>query len=143
MRLVDLSWEARDPPLPTSALLCPRPVVQRLARTLLRLSEDELGRRLRGVLAEREWMVLLGEYADLPWSDGVSYFGRLEAVPELYLPTTLKPAVAEDLLLAALRPHLPAGPLLYCPHQQLAIPLVEARPLAVGRLTQLAAGTLH
>ena len=111
------------------------------ARALLRLLLDDVTRitSLRGVVhheGEALLLALLGQETDLPWVEGVSYFGIDPNAPRLRLSTTLgvglegaSSALAAELLEGALL-HAhgeDAMPLLVMPERLLS--LAAARPI--------------
>ena len=87
--------------IPRDAILDPIAVVgmdeaaHALARRLLTLDGERL-RQLRGAAGDR-LMIVLGETANLPWVDGVTYLGRDREAPRLLLPAMLRPDIAFDV----------------------------------------------
>jgi len=123
--VVRLEWRERTRPLPASAAWIPRAQVPRL---LQRLSA------FRGV-ATPSGLVLLAREAELPWVDGVRYFGVDPAAPSLLLPTTRAPVVAVELVERAFRRTLAGSePWLVDDTDRCVVPLERAgriaRPLA-------------
>jgi len=66
------SWRRREPALPTAAVLGIGPVAQALADAAHALLADGAPLRL---VADPEYLVVLGEEAALPWVDGARYRG--------------------------------------------------------------------
>jgi MoxR-vWA-beta-propeller ternary system domain bpX5 len=97
-----VTWAEREPPLVPCAVAATGDVARRLAARLLEL-DRAVSNRLFGV-AGQTTLVVLGEEADLPWVDGVSYLGQDPTAPGLLLPTHVEPIVpAANLLERALR----------------------------------------
>ncbi|MFJ2581362.1 hypothetical protein [Kitasatospora aureofaciens] len=96
MTTVQLRWERREPPLPTTAVLALGDGVPALAAA----TRDRLraGARL-GVVADDTALLVLGAAEDLPWADGARYLGR---DGELLVPTTARSRPAAGLWRAAL-----------------------------------------
>ena len=98
---VPLTWRRRDPPLSPSAVVARGDAVAGLAAATAK--RVVAGAELR-VSASEGWLLVLGEPADLPWAEGVSYLGWDEG---LLLPTTRACHPPADLVRAALLPQLP------------------------------------
>jgi len=71
-----------------------------LGKRLLDLPDEQLG-QLRAV-AGAEALLVLGNATDLPWCDGIAYFGREPDEPGLLLPCASSPALPAPLLARAL-----------------------------------------
>lgn len=82
---VRLRWARREPPLPLAAVAASGDAGRRL-RAAVRDRLDR-GAELRAAAGD-DWIVALGDHADLPWVDGASYLGWDSG---LLLPTTLIP----------------------------------------------------
>lgn len=129
-----IHWLPREPPLiPQAVAAWGQPALELAARLLSR--HPETLARLSGI-ASTGCLVLVGEAEDLPWVDGVIYLGRSVEAPRLLLPTTLRPAVPEDLFEravvareSALRP-----PIVVLPGLGALFSLVAARPVDAGVL---------
>lgn len=97
-----VTWGDREPPLIPCAVAASGDAASRLAERLLKL-DVSISSRLYGV-AGPTTLLVLGEEANLPWVDGVSYLGRDPAAPGLLLPTHIEPLVpTANLLERALR----------------------------------------
>jgi len=90
----------RVTPLAPEAALGIGPVAVLLASRLLELTDEQLG-QLRGV-ASTDALVVLGNGAELPWCDGIAYFGREPHDADLLLPCASSPAPPAALLAQAL-----------------------------------------
>jgi hypothetical protein len=88
--LVKLVWEAREPPLPVSAVLARDVQASAIAQALF--LDDS--RRLRCVVVwSGDWILVIGE--DLPWVDGATWLGQVDG---LFMPTALQPTIANVLV---------------------------------------------
>lgn len=130
---VQIEWQVRVQPLAPGAVAARGNIARALARRLL-ASDDEQLARWQGV-AGPEVLIVLGEDATLPWVEGVTYLGRDERAPALWLPTTHEPCVPLPLLQRALVQHAQGKTPLAVLRAPLAIaPLAAARPLSRARL---------
>jgi hypothetical protein len=129
-----LRFLPRAEPLAPAAALAEGAVAVRLARRLLALSDEALG-RLAGVSGDGILAVTAAE-ADLPWVDGVCYLGRDPAAPALLLPTARAPALPLPLLERALVAAAPEGaaPLAVLTDPLRLVPLGGERPVDRARL---------
>ena len=115
------------------AALCMSKDSTRLVTRLLQLDDAKLA-RLSGVQGE-DFVLICGDAADLPWVDGVQYFGKDADAPQLLLPTALGPSVSSALLERAVALHLAAqhsaapGPFAVCFEPPQLIPVGAAQPL--------------
>lgn len=146
---VEVHGYVRDVPLTPCALVAEGGV----AKALLRLLLEDTTRiaPLQGVVhqeGEALLMVLLGEASNLPWIEGVSYFGIDPNAPRLRLSTTLGVRLQEtsDALAAALlegaltQAHGPeAMPMLVMPERLLS--LASARAIDLTVLSDLGSST--
>ncbi|MEY9932012.1 hypothetical protein ABH926_006661 [Catenulispora sp. GP43] len=66
------SWQRREPALPAAAVLGIGPAATALAEAARALVADGAALRL---VADPEYLVVLGEEAELPWVDGARYLG--------------------------------------------------------------------
>jgi MoxR-vWA-beta-propeller ternary system domain bpX5 len=98
--MLSVGSQQRVTPLAPEAALALGPVALAFGRRLLELSDEQLG-RLRGVAGE-EALLVLGASADLPWCDGIAYFGREPEEPSLLLPCASSPGLPATLLARAL-----------------------------------------
>ncbi len=99
----DLLWSRRSSPLPPAAVVASPRVAPALAAAAAR--RIVAGARLRAA-GDGDWLVVLGEAADLPWADRVTYVGWDGG---LLVPTTMTPTPPPDLLHPALRHRSPPG----------------------------------
>jgi len=102
---VGVTWSPRSEPLVPCACIGGGPVARALGRTLLTWDASRLA-RVKACAGEGV-LVVLGDGADLPWSDGVTYLGRDRAAPHLLLPTSRRPDVPVDLFARAVAAHIP------------------------------------
>lgn len=98
-----LAWSLREPPLAPHAVVARGGVVPHLAQAVVARVDTGVDLRAAG---NDDWLLVLGEPADLPWADGVTYLGWAEG---LLIPTTLRIAPAADLVRLALRRAAPDG----------------------------------
>jgi hypothetical protein len=98
--MLSVGSQQRVTPLPPEAALAFGHVAPAFGRRLLELSDEQLG-RLRGV-ASADALLVLGASADLPWCDGIAYFGREPEDPSLLLPCASSPVLPATLLAQAL-----------------------------------------
>ncbi|HLV20947.1 MAG TPA: hypothetical protein VKZ49_08700 [Polyangiaceae bacterium] len=133
-----LRWRARYPALAPVAALAAGAAAAALLRRLLDLDEARRG-RLRGVRFPGAVLILAAE-ADLPWVDGIRYFGRDPAAPSLLLPTALEPDVPVALLeravlqRAARDGHPDERPWLVTAEPPQLLSAANARPLGPAEL---------
>lgn len=134
--VVDVTWEAREPPLEPLAVFALGATAARLAERTLERDDAELA-RLRGVAAPG-LLLLLGAAADLPWADGVLYLGHDADAAGLLMPTVLRPSVPAPLVERALQLRHPdlAPPVAWIPSGGMLIPAGGARSLDRGVLIQ-------
>ncbi len=93
-----LRWLPREPPLPPAAVAARAAAAQALAAAALpRLRAGATIRATRSA----DWLLLLGDPADLPWAAGVVYLGW---AGRALVPTTLRCSVPVSLVVAALAP---------------------------------------
>ncbi len=134
MSRVAVSFEPRSTPLAPVAVVACGPVVAALARALV---DRESLARLTGVTTN-DALIVLGDEAALPWTDGVQYLGRDPDAPELYLPTTHGPDVPPALLARAFVARGDAPPIAIVLEPRAAISIANATPLDRDRLRELA-----
>jgi MoxR-vWA-beta-propeller ternary system domain bpX5 len=144
---VDVQARPREVPLTPCVVIAEGTA----AKALLRLLLDDVARiaALQGVVHQAGDVLLLalvGHETDLPWVEGVSYFGIDPSAPRLRLSTTLaahlegaSEALAAQLLEAALMHRHGEGamPMLVMPER--LISLAAARPLDLQVLRSLEA----
>jgi hypothetical protein len=140
---VGVTWSLRSEPLVPCACIGRGAVAQALGRALLTLDRARLS-RLEACAGEG-LLIVLGEVADLPWSDGITYLGRDEAAPHLLLPTSRRPDVPVDLFARALAAHVPeaakGGAILPDPVDGLLwVPVAAAGPIERASLEAWMAG---
>ena len=131
MKKIDfqIDWQARSDPLPPSGLLARGGAARTLLARCARL-ESERKARLRGVF-DRELMIVFGESADLPWTNGGIYLGASLDFPGIYWPTVQAALPREELLAHAfLRADSPLKPpLAILPDPPEVILIRDPRPL--------------
>lgn len=122
LRLLDLRWEPREPPLAPEAVLGEGPVALALARRLLDLPAEPLalltvaatpadaGTSAEPGVVPPLLLAVLGPEEALPWVDGVHYYGRTEEAPSLLQPTNRRAPVPESLLEEAVQRRAQACP---------------------------------
>jgi hypothetical protein len=98
--MLSVGSQQRVTPLPPEAALALGRVALAFGGRLLELSDEHLG-RLRGVVSA-DALLVLGTSADLPWCDGIAYFGREPEEPSLLLPCASSPVLPATLLARAL-----------------------------------------
>lgn len=125
---LQLRWSRREPPLHPAAVTASGAQADQL-RAAVR-ARLEAGADLR-VTADPNWLVAIGEAADLPWVDGASYLGWDAG---LLVPTMLLPWPGAELLRASLSVHDDLVVLL--PDRMLisAMPRRRADPEALARV---------
>jgi hypothetical protein len=126
-----LRWAPREPPLDAAAVTGRAGVAERL-RAATR-DRGGAGSSLRAA-ATAEWIVVLGEAAELPWADGAVYLGWDSGV---LVPTTVAPWPPAGLVRDALRRLTPdhCDLLVLLPEWLLASPM-PVRPLDPVALTR-------
>ena len=124
-----IRWRAAEPPL----LPCAVAAWGHAAALLMdRLLQRPQLTGLQGVVSD-VGVVVLGAATELPWVDGVVYFGRHPEAPGVLLPTALLPDLPIELFARLVRSHTPDVPALVAPMEagQLQIwSVAAARPLA-------------
>lgn len=131
-----LDWRERANTPAPAGLVAAGPARHALLAELKRRDAAAL-QALRVVAAPALW-VLLGETAQLPWVDGVRYCAPEAAVPGLWLPTWLAPALPPDLVHGALQRRSGHGTMLLWPAPELVLGLDDAMPLRAPVLAWLA-----
>lgn len=138
---VEVHGYVRDVPLTPCAVVAEGNVAKALLRLLLQ--DTTRIAPLQGVVhqeGEALLLVLLGEASNLPWIEGVSYFGIDPNAPRLRLSTTLGVRLQEasDALAAALlegaliQAHGPESmPMLVMPERLLSLASARAIDLTV------------
>ena len=144
--MTSLEWLAREPPLAARVVVAQDDAALRLVDRLLDMTDDALA-RIEGVASRRHpeaqstvrpslgyALVALRTSGELPWVDGVRYFGEATEAPGVYLPTVRRPTGPLELQAAALRRKAPSGPIVWLQDGRI-IPLSDARPLDRATLT--------
>jgi hypothetical protein len=124
--MLSVGSQQRVTPLPPEAVLAFGHIALAFGERLLELSDEHLG-RLRGVVGA-DALLVLGSGADLPWCDGLAYFGREPEEPSLLLPCASSPVLPATLLARALERRFEEQHLL----RPLLISLDPPLVLAVG-----------
>ncbi|MEO1338338.1 MAG: hypothetical protein AAFV29_22030 [Myxococcota bacterium] len=130
-----IPWDREEPPRVPRLAFAQNEAATRLVERLL-AEPDEVLQKLSGVgsIESSERMIaVLGMTQDLPWIDGVRYFGEVDAAPGVYLPTTRTPRGPLALLIRALRKTAPKGPLIWLEDGRV-IPLSASRSLHRAQL---------
>jgi hypothetical protein len=137
---VPVTWRPRAEPLTPVAVAARGDDARLLARRVLALGDPELG-QLQGFVTG-DWLVLLAEPEQLPWTPGVRYLGRDPEAPQLLMPTVSEPAVAAALLQRGLAARFPLlrPPLLVLAEEQTVLSAAAARTLDRERLRQWVEG---
>lgn len=138
MTALALHWAPRWPPLAPEFVMA-RGAPARALATLLLASPQRLD-ALRGVAAPR-LLALSG--AELPWVEGVEYFGREPGASWLLLPTERAPSVPSPWLERRYRRALPdAGwPCLLVPEPLTLVPVAKCAPVGAAMLAAWLEGT--
>ena len=128
-----LTWTTRSPPLEPKAVMA---VGEVMITTLKeRIFEVSPIPSLRGIYVpvhpegpSNPIVILLGPTPELPWVDGVQYFGEDSDSPGLLWPTHSRPQLPVELVHQALISSHPKGQyIFYAPNY--LIPLDEAQPI--------------
>lgn len=140
-----LEWEARWPPLEPVFAVARGVVAVTLARQLLAAPARLAA--LRGVVAPK---LLAVTGSELPWVDGVEYFGRDGAAAWLLVPTHRRPRVPTSWLERRYRTALPEAhwPCLLLappasPHPEAVRLVAGSALLPVGRAADVDPGRLE
>jgi hypothetical protein len=137
---VAVAWTPRDEPLVPCAAAVWKDAARAMAERLLGLTDAALA-RLSGV-GGAGVIVVLGDAADLPWVDGVSYLGRDVEAPSLLLPTNARPSVPAALLERALLRRFAAikPPLAVIVPETLVVSCAAALSLSRGHIQRWLGG---
>lgn len=138
---VAVGWRARARPLEPSAAFAEGDAAQALARACLARPWGEGGTGLQGVWAPG-LLALLGPAVELPWAEGVAYFGYDPSAPALLLPTHSEPTVPAALLERAVLRAVSGAPVLVVPQPPRLVSAARARPFGPERLRAWLAGAL-
>ena len=103
---IAIEWRPREPPLVAGAVVAWDDGARRLATRALAAAWPP---GALAAVAAADALVLVGDYARLPWVDGAVYLARDPHAPSLYLPTTLSPTVPLTLLERALITQFPTA----------------------------------
>ncbi|MHB8878936.1 MAG: bpX5 domain-containing protein [Myxococcaceae bacterium] len=137
MTALGFGWAPRAEPLAPRAVAATGAAARALAERALELGPEAVG-RLRGVAGDGV-LLLLGEEADLPWADGVSYLGVDPAAPSLLLPCARAPDVPARLVEQAVARRA-SGPVAVLCEPPALIRTGDARPVSSARLAAWLAG---
>ncbi|UQA57502.1 hypothetical protein [Polyangium aurulentum] len=137
---VAVGWTPREEPLAPLAAAAWGAASRAMAERLLDLPDATLA-RLSGV-GGAGVIVVLGEAADLPWVDGVSYLGRDAEAPSLLLPTNARPSVPAALFARALARRFPkiAPPFAVLAPEARVVSCAGALSLSRGRIERWRGG---
>lgn len=133
---LDWGWRKQDDPPQPRAAVAWRDGARQLHARLVRLDAARQSRL--SIAAAADVLVVLGDAADLPWVDGVSYAAPCAQAAGLWLPTLQRPEVAPDLLMRALQRQHARQPLLLWPEPAAVIPLDRQLPVSPELLVRLA-----
>lgn len=137
LALERLTWPAREPPLRPVVALAEGEAALRLGRRLLEGPTPE--GLLAGAAPGR--LLIWHPAGELPWEDGLTWLGQEPGLPELYVPTTLRPPVAPALALDAVRAATKLeGPIALLPGPLRALSLRSCRSLWIPALERWLAG---
>jgi hypothetical protein len=137
-----IGWRPRARPLDPRAVVARGAAAKALVEKLLARDDAALA-KLSGVTSAASaagdgLILVLGESAELPWVDGVSYLGRDPAAPSLLLPTASEPDVPVELLERAIVARFAgvAAPIAVLPEAGAIIGVGGARPIVRGVLAR-------
>jgi hypothetical protein len=123
----------RSTPLSARAVVASDAVAKSLGRRLVQLDDGAL--KMLAAVGSDDLLVILGDESQLPWIDGVTYFGRDDSAPGLLLPTALAPSVPAPVLEAAIRKLVPrSAPVVVMPSPTRLINCGAARAIDRDRL---------
>ena len=118
-----LAWAQRDQALAPAGMVALGAVKARLLAQLRKLDAQAQARL--SIVATRDMLVVLG--ADLPWVDGARYCAPDPRVRNLWLPTSMAPRLAPDLLRRSVTARAGSGALLLWPDPEQFLLLEPAR----------------
>lgn len=130
---ISVRWTPRTEPLRARAAVASGAAAKALGRRIAELADHAL--KQLAAVATDDLLVVLGDESQLPWIDGVMYFGRDESAPDLLLPTALAPTIPAAVLGAAIRSSAPrAAPVVVLPSPARLIHCEKARAIDRDRL---------
>jgi hypothetical protein len=133
---ISFRWRADpSPPEPEGAVAW-KEAARRLHARLGRLPPEVCSRLW--VSAGRDFLVVTGAVADLPWVCGIAYAARCATAQALWRPTLHEPDVPPDLLARALFRLHAREPLLLWPLPAAVVPLDRLLPVTQGLLERIA-----
>lgn len=130
---IQIDWAPRATPLTARAVVGSGAVARALGHRLTALDDAALGALV--AVASAELLIVLGDAAELPWVDGVSYLGRDDAAPDLLLPTAVAPSVPPAVLEVAVRARIARPPVAVLAAPARLVPCWLARGIDRARLT--------
>jgi hypothetical protein len=130
-----LDWIARADALPPGGVVATGAVIAAVLARLQALPPDGLASL--SAVAARDFLVILGPAAALPWADGVRYCAAEPLAPMLWLPTHVAPALPADLVQASLARRTPQWPALLWHEPEQLLSLDRATALAPPMLDWL------
>lgn len=136
MPTYEWGWRVTTEPPAAQGVIALGGPAHALLAVLQRSLVDEPEPAIRAV-AGPQLLMLAAPAARLPWVDGVQYVAPSTVAPSLWLPTTLEPDVAIDLLASALVSRYRAQPLLLLAEPALVVPLAGLLPVDAGWLQRL------
>lgn len=129
------SWQDEaEPPEPQGMI-----GVGAVARRLFAALERAMPTAAMMATANDDVLMLTGMARSLPWVDGAQYVAPRAEAAALWLPTTRRPAIALDLLEAAIRRRHQQQPLLLLEQPARLFPLTRLLPVDAGLLQQIRA----
>jgi hypothetical protein len=133
--LAGWSWRNRACALEPQAALGWGAARARLHARLEKLTPPHLARLFAS--ANRDFLIVAGATADLPWAEGVAYAAPCPDVPQLWLPTQREPNMAAEPIAQAFCRHFGRHPLLLWPDPACVLPLDRLLPLTPELLTRI------
>jgi len=125
---IELSWTARDLPLPARAVAAWGDAAKVLGERIA--ARDAAGLVGLSAVAGNRVLIVIGDETALPWIDGAFYLGRDDGAPELLLPTALAPSVPAPVLEAAIKRVATKGaPIAVLPASGMLVPCGAARAI--------------
>jgi hypothetical protein len=122
-----LGWQRRAEPLAPAGVVTFGAATQLLLARLALASEEALASL--SVVATRDMMVLMTAAGKLPWIDGARYCAPDPDMPSLWLPTTMAPVLAPDLVRRSLAGRVGAEAVLLWNEPEQLLPLHAPRSL--------------
>ena len=124
-----IAWTPRATPLVPVAAIALGDAARALAQRLMAMTDEQLA-RMNGAASET-MLVISGASDELPWVDGIRYFGRDADAEGILLPTHVRPTVPSGLFAQAIARAFPQAPrpLAVLDEPRIVIPIGRARPI--------------